>query len=157
MSQYLTANELDLYGCMPGEDREALEDQYPGITVAVIVGVSGVFDSMLSKRYGAPFETPYPDALKWNVAQVVAGRLMLKRGYNPESKQDSEIKEAHDLALQWLKDAADPEKGLVELPVKQINQPGNSAINSGAPLAYSEASPYTWTDRQREILGNGGA
>ncbi len=152
MSQYVDKSILKMYGCMPAEDIDALDTQYPGLIDQLAKGVSGHFDSMLAKRYGAPFQTPYPDVLVYNVAQVVNGRLYLKRGFNPSSEQDKLIKGAHDDALKWLREAADPEKGLVELPLKQ-QALGASAVTVGSPLAYSEASPYAWTDQQAQACG----
>lgn len=147
MSQYVDKVIVKMYGCMPAADVDLLDSQYPGLIDQLSTGVSGHFDTMLAKRYGAPFQTPYPDALVYNVAQVVTARLFMKRGFNPSSMQDKLIKDAHDAALGWLRDAADPQKGLVELPVKQ-QALGASAVTVGAPLGYSEASPYAWMDQQ---------
>jgi hypothetical protein len=155
MSSYVTTAQLKLFGIMPAEDIDALEALYPGIIAANVTGVSGLFDAGLIKRYAAPFQDPYPDALIWNVVQVVVGRLYLKRGYNPSSQQDQLIRKCHDDSLAWLREAADPDKGLVELPVKQATPGLAAAVNSGAPLAYGEASPYTAMDRQAAAVRAG--
>lgn len=155
MSLYVTIAELKLLGTIPPEDVDALETAYPGVVDAIGQAVSGTFDSKLAKRYAAPFQTPYPDTLKDNVAKVMSLRLMMKRGFNPSSAQDQEIIKQAEEAKAWLAEAADGKDGLVELPIKQAS-PAASAVNIGAPLGYSEASPYTWTDRQREAVLNGG-
>lgn len=156
MSQYVTLPYVKLVGVMPSEDLDELELRNPGIFDETAKGVSGAFDSRLRKRYAAPFAEPYPDSLKWHVAQVVAARLFLRRGYNPSSEQDAQIKGAHDEALAWLKAAADSKDGDVELPMRQADPLGAAAVDSGGVLAYSEASPYTARDRQAEILRQGG-
>lgn len=132
---------------MPPEDIDALEILYPGLTLKLVTAVSGMFDARLRKRYAAPFQSPFPDALKLAVIQVAAYRLWLKRGFNPSAAHNDAIKEDKDSALEWLKEAADGEKGLIELPPKE-EALGTSAINVGSPLGSSEQSPYVWTDRQ---------
>lgn len=150
MAAYATQNEIELFGSMPAEDIAALETLYPGIVAATSTYVSALFDAKLAKRYGAPFNTPYPFALVYNVARVVAYRLWLKRGYNPNGQLDVQIKADADEALAWLAEAANSATGLVELPITNGALNGASAITQGAPLAYTEASPYVWTDKQRE-------
>lgn len=147
MSEYVTSAELKLLGSMPGPDVEIVESKYPGVTTATIKAVSGHFDSKLIKRYGAPFTAPYPEALKLHVARVVAWLLWLKRGYNPTGKLDELLKADSDASYEWLKEAADTQNGLVELP--GVDGPlGGSSATKASPLSYSETSPYVWTDVQ---------
>lgn len=155
MSQYVVVAETKLLGSMPAEDIDALETLYPGLHDATATAVSGMFDARLQKRYAAPFQSPYPDVLKFKVAHVVVYRLWLKRGYNPSSAQDAAIRQDNDDAEAWLREAADSKDGLVELPAKQGTPLGASAVDSGGPLGYSEASPYAWMDRQSEAVANG--
>lgn len=152
MSAYVTTAELKLLGSMPSEDIDALESRYAGVTSATIVAVSGRFDSRLAKRYASPFQAPYPDSLKLAVAQEVAYRLYLKRGFNGAVEQDQAIAKDHDDAEAWLKEAVDGEKGLVELPVIQATPAQAAAVNVGGPFGYAEASPYEWTDVQSEAV-----
>lgn len=160
MSAYITSTELKLLGSMPGPDVDIVEAKYPGVTDASITAISGHFDTKLVKRYGAPFIAPYPDALKLHVARCVAWLLWLKRGYNPAGKLDQELKADNEASLAWLEQAADSERGLVELPGQQTAL-GASAVNKTAPLAYTEASPYVHIDvqadagRDEDILGEG--
>jgi len=153
MSMYANLLDVKDLGIMPAEDIDELERREPGITERISTKISALFDAKLIKRYAAPFEQPYPDVLVYHVAQAVAYRLYLRRGYNPSSEQDAEIKEANDRAWEWLDEAANSEEGLVELPRRQ-ETPGASAVNKGGPFGYSEASPYTWMDRQREAVRN---
>jgi len=150
VSEYVTTEEVKTLGSMPAGDVDALETQQPGLVVATIRAVSGIFDARLVKRYAAPFATPYPDPLKFNVAREVAWRLWLKRGFNPSSAMDQTLEKDHLEALEWLREAADSEKGLVELPARQATPGEAAAVNAGGPFGYSEASPYVWTTAQRD-------
>lgn len=156
MSQYVTIAEVKDFGTMPPADIDALEILYPGITDRTATIVSGMFDARLKKRYAAPFQAPYPDSLKFNVARVVAYRLYLKRGFNPSSEQDQAIIRDNNDAEAWVKEAADSENGLIELPAKQTDPLNDASGLKGVPLSYSEASPYTWIDVQRDRIFNGG-
>lgn len=149
MSQYVQITDVKMLGSMPSEDIDQLETLYPGITNATATAVSGLFDSKLAKRYGAPFTAPYPDAIVFNVAREVAWRLWLKRGYNPSGQLDQSLEKDHLEAIAWLDEAANSQTGLVELPSKQDVLGASGAVNRGGPLAYHESSPWTWTDLQR--------
>lgn len=144
---YVDGDFIRLVGSMPPADIDALEVLYPGVVEGVSKAVSRLFDSKLIKRYAAPFEDPIPEALRWNVAHVVVSVLWQKRGYNPGSAQDQIIEKNKAEAFAWLTEAADSEKGLVELPLRQGDP---EAVTKGGPLGYSEASPFVWTDIQAE-------
>ena len=146
MSCYVAMQDVKDFGAMPGSDVDALEAQSAGITLRIATAVSGVFDGRLRKRYRAPFAVPYPEALVMKVAQETAYRLFLRRGFNPTSANDQAIAKDHDEVEAWLKEAADSEKGFIDLPL--IDSGGASGVNAGGPLGYSEASPYDWLDVQ---------
>jgi hypothetical protein len=76
-------------------------------------------------------------------------------GGNPEGREDEWAKNDLDKVETELKEAADSKDGLLELPSRNTDVLG-SAVNIAGPLGYSEQSPYTWTDRQREHIANGG-
>jgi hypothetical protein len=141
------------FGSIPESDIDTLELASTGIVTRLATAVSGVFDGRLRKRYRAPFVTPYPPALVMNVALEVTYRLFLRRGFNPQSANDASIVKDHEDAQAWLKEAADSEKGLVDLPL--ISSSPASGVNSGGPLGYSEASPYAWVDAQADALRDG--
>jgi hypothetical protein len=58
------------------------------------------------------------------------------------------VQKAKDDALAWLKEAADAKDGLIDLPLRADTTA--SGISRGGPLAYTETSPYAWTDVQAE-------
>ncbi|WP_437606260.1 phage protein Gp36 family protein [Sorangium sp. So ce834] len=155
MSLYATLLNVKDFGVMPSEDIDELERRDPGITERISTMVSALFDAKLIKRYAAPFEEPYPDVLVYQVSQAVTYHLYLKRGFNPSSAQDAEIKAKNDAAWAWLDEAANAKEGLVELPRRQESPPGGGAVNVGGPLSYSEENPYTWMRRQRERARGG--
>lgn len=148
MAAYVDMDFVKLVGSMPASDIDAVELIYPGTFAAIAESVSRQFDARLAKRYAVPYAADkVPEVVRWNVTQVVVAALWQKRGYNPGSAQDEIIRTNKAEALEWLKEAADSEKGLVELLVKDTS---TEAVTKTAPLAYSEQSPYVWTDLQRE-------
>lgn len=154
MSNYVTMQDVKDLGSMAPEDVDALEALYPGIVVRIATAVSGLFDARLAKRYAAPFIEPFPNALVFNVSRMVAWRLWIRRGFNPSSPIDTLLEKENLDAEAWLKEAADGDKGLVELPARQATPGEATAVNVGGPLGYSEPSPYQWLDVQREAVGN---
>jgi hypothetical protein len=76
----------------------------------------------------------------------------LKRGVGPESSNIDEYKRLAAEALDEIKEAANAEGGLYDLPLRgDTNQSG---ITRGAARAYTETSPYVQLDVQAE-LGHG--
>jgi hypothetical protein len=103
----------------------------------------------LRKRYAVPFDANNPPekALDWIVA-LVDPMAYRKRGVNTSDEQIAEINKARDEALAEMKEAADSDTGLFDLPL--LNDEAMSAISQGGPYGYSEFMPYTWTDVQVE-------
>ncbi len=133
---------------------DRIEQQSPGIVNGTIEQVSLEFNSLLHKRYAAPFENyPSPEcpgAVSSNVAWVTIERLWNTYGASPtNSDKSTRIQAMADQARAWLREAADSEKGLVELPIREDSSA--SAVNQGGPLVSSQQSPYAWTDDQAEI------
>jgi hypothetical protein len=150
MSCYVTVQDVQDLGILLQEDIDFLEQRYPGIVLRIATKVSGYFDGRLAKRYGVPFVAPFDDGLVDAVAAVVAYRLLVKRGGKPDGTKVAAAERAHDAAMAWIVEAADSKDGLVELLRTQSTPRGETSINKGGPLGYSEASPYTATDRQSE-------
>lgn len=161
MSCYPTMQDVKDVSSLPASDIDNLESLYsnpllsePSFFRRVATFVSAEFDSRLMKRYLAPFVDPVPDVLRLMTARVVGYRLLLKRGFNPNSAQDQLVVDEKNEAIGWLKEAADSKDGCVELPARQTSSPHATAVDVGGPLGYSEGSdPYTWVDLQSETRG----
>jgi phage gp36-like protein len=155
MSCYPTLQDVMDLGILLEEDVRWLEERYPGIVLRTSTKVSGTFDDYLSKRYGTPFQAPYPDSLIDHVAAVVAYRLLVKRGTKAEGTKVAAAEKARDEAMAWVQEAANSKDGLIELVRAQSTPRGAVAVNRGGPLSYSEASPYSFMDVQRERINGG--
>jgi len=148
---YVDKAYVKLVGSMPPADVDAVDALFAGKFDAIAAAVSAMFEAKLHKRYATPFDQPYPEALRWHVAQVVVAELWRMRGYDPGHPLDQVIEDRRKEALEWVREAADSKDGLVELP-KRADQAGTSAVDAGGPRGYSEASPYDWLDRQAEAV-----
>jgi hypothetical protein len=148
MSSYLTVSDFRLLSLMPGEFVDTLETRYPGFVAGQITIVSDWIDSRLRKRYVAPFGAPVPDVIRGWCARLVTPRVWHRRGVDPTDAQWTLVKEDADAASAEVLEAANSETGLFDLPLRSDTTPGVDAITQGGPFAYSEQSPYSWTDLQ---------
>lgn len=149
MANYLTVERFKLLTLLPASWVDAVEAVSPGYTAARIGVASDHVDSRLRKRYGAPFMDPVPGIIEKWVTQIVTMDIDLKRGVSPTDEQFKIIAGQHDAALAEIKEAADSDVGLFDLPMRDDLL--GSGISLGGPRAYSEQSPYVYTDAQAEI------
>jgi hypothetical protein len=146
---YLTVALFRTRSLMPGEDIDTLEVSQPGYLLAQLTAATARVDAQLRKRYAVPFAEPVPEiVLDW-VTRKVTPRAYLKRGYNPSNDASFAALLSSDAALAdaEIAAAADAVSGLYDLPLRQDTT--TSGISRGAPLGYSETSPYAWRDAQR--------
>jgi hypothetical protein len=73
-------------------------------------------------------------------------RAWMKRGFDPNDLATEEYKADAAAAMEEIKEAANADTGLFELPLRADTTA--SGISKGGPLGYTEASPYVWTDEQ---------
>lgn len=133
---------------MPSEDVDELEARRPGfIAQRLEIGTSRI-NGRLRKRYAAPFASPVPEIVLGWLDAVVTLEAYIARGWNPSDEQSKQISDAAAQAFADLKEAADSEIGLFDLPLREDTTA--EGISRGGPLGYSESDPYTWTDLQRE-------
>ena len=85
--------------------------------------------------------------------QPCAAQVETAVGFTSAARQDKLIVEAEAAAKSEVTEAADSEEGKFDLPLRQDTTA--TGVSKGGPLGYSEVSPYTWTDRQREALSYG--
>ena len=149
MPAYLTLAEFRLNTLLPDVVVDEIEARTPGWTDQQALLVSEHIDSRLRKRYRAPFATPYPAVLKEWVTHIVSLRAYLKRGVSSLDEQFGEYKAQHDRALGEVQEAADSDGGLFDLPLRADTTA--TGIEQGFPRAYSEQSPYAWTDEQAAV------
>lgn len=149
MANYLTVERFKLLTLLPASWVDAVETVSPGYTAARIGVASDHIDARLRKRYGGNWTDPVPGVIEKWVTQIVTLDVDLKRGVSPTDEQFRIIQGQHDAALVEIKEAADSEVGLFDLPMR--DDLAGSGITLGGPRAYSEQSPYVWTDTQAEI------
>lgn len=150
---YLTDEEFRVCTKMPPEDLDALELRRPGFIRARLLMRSAEINGRLAKRYAVPFAAPYPEIVTLWLTGIVTLDGYEALGFSPASEQDGRIVEGAKSAWDALKEAADSEEGLYDLPLRANTSA--SGIERGGPLAYSEAGPYDWMARQSEAVRNG--
>jgi len=146
---YLDLDEYKKYSVLPAVDVDDVESIQPGWIDRKLRAVSYAVDARLRKRYAVPFASPYPDTVCDWVARMVDPVVLKKRGVDATDEQFVSIAEDAQHAREEIKEAADAEEGLFDLP--SLDTADASAISKGEPLGYSEASPYVGMDVQEEL------
>lgn len=146
MPAYLTVDAFKNLSVMPSAFVDELERREPGFVEAQLERLSAWIDTRLRKRYAAPFAAPVPAAVQGWLADLATERCYVKRGYSPQDEQSSTYASDAATARAEIQQAADAQNGLFDLPLRQDTTA--SGIVKGAPLAYTEASPYVFTDEQ---------
>lgn len=145
---YLDLAEYKKYSILPSVDIDDVETIQAGWIDRKLRAASNHVDSRLRKRYTVPFSSPYPDAVCDWVARLVDPLVLKKRGVDATDEQFISIAEDAASAKEDIKEAANAEDGLFDLPIADTADA--SAITKGGPLGYSETSPYVWMDLQEE-------
>ncbi|WP_437623382.1 hypothetical protein [Sorangium sp. So ce1151] len=140
---------------MPDEDVDFIEARYPGFLTAKLEEHSSRIDSRLAKRYVVPLRSKTTDeppeiVYAWLTAFTTLDAY-LRRGFNGSSEQDAYIGAQRDWADEDIQETSDAQNGRYELLLVKDGAQA-SAVSKGGPLAYSEASPYTWQQRQLEAV-----
>lgn len=149
MANYVqTLVEFKALSVMPASDLDQLEAEASGWILNQTLVASAWVDSRLRKRYAVPFSAPVPDIVRSWVVRMVTLRAYLRRGVNASDDHFAEVKADAEAAGLEVKEAADAESGLFDLPLRQDT--ATSGVTKPAPLGYSESSPYTWTDVQAD-------
>lgn len=144
---YLDVAKFKLRSVMPSEDIDDLEARAPGWLAATLIAEQSKMDAQFRKRYAAPFADPSETVLGW-LTSIVTFKAYVKRGTNPQDPTVVLIKGEHDDAKKEIALAADSVTGLYDLPLREDGT-DNSGVVKGAPLSYSEQSPYRAFDLQR--------
>jgi hypothetical protein len=149
MAAYLTLSEFKARTIMPSAYVTEIERTDSGWTATRLELNSAEIDARLSKRYATPFGSPAPVAVQRWLTALTTLDCYLKRGFDPTDKQGELYVRHRDEALAEVKEAASAVDGLFDLPLR--GDTNASGISKGFPLAYSEQSPYAWTDGQRNV------
>jgi phage gp36-like protein len=143
---YLTLLEFTNLSIVPSAVIDRVEASDPGWIAAQLEEESAWIDARLAKRYAAPFASPYPRVVRLWLTKMVSAAVYDKHGVQPLDEQAQRYYAAADTARAEIREAADAEQGLFELPLRADTTEGG--ITRGRTLSYSEASPYVWRDRQ---------
>ena len=151
MANYLDTAALKVRTIMPALDFDALDSSF--VTARITIACSEI-NGRLRKRYAVPFNAPVPEVVCGWVTDIVTPELYFRRGWDPAEAQSAAILAAAERARAEIKEAADSNEGLWDLPILETST--SEGITKSGPLFYSEASPYSWTDVQIEALRGGG-
>jgi hypothetical protein len=104
----------------------------------------------LTKRYAVDFKDPgpVPGQIKEWLTILVDINVLKFTGGTPEGREDDWAKSDADKVEAELKEAVEAQDGLFELPLRNTDALGASAVSRGGPLMYTETNPYRWTDIQ---------
>lgn len=133
---------------MPQADVDSLDALEPGYIQACLDDWWDEIQARLRKRYdvAAMAVAPPRAVLRW-LTKLVTKDVYDKRGYNPsEASDQAAIIGAAEKAEASIQEAANSQTGLYDLPL--LSTSTTSGVSVGGPLAYTETSPYVWTDRQ---------
>lgn len=143
---YLDRIEYLEYTVLPMTTIDEVEAVQEGWLDRKLQAISRAVDARLRKRYAVPFASPYPDAVKDWVARIMDPLTLKKLGVDATDEQFLSIDADAKAAREEIREAADSEAGLFDLPA--LDTADASAISKGAPMGYSEASPYVSMDVQ---------
>lgn len=149
MPAYLNKAAFANLTVCPSGYLDAIDLGTPGWVDAQLEHVSAWIDARLSKRYSVPFAEPYPIAVLGWLVRIVTVRCYIKRGVDATDEQFTTIRDDAVAAEAEVKEAADSQFGLFELPLR-ANTTQTGVTHSG-PWGYSEQSPYAWADEQRRV------
>jgi len=149
MAGYISLSEFTSMSVMPASDIAQLEVTSPGWIAAQSDLISRHIDARLRKRYRVPFVT-VPVAVQMWVTSILTHRAYLKRGVDPTDVQSQTIVDDATRAQEEVLEAANCDTGLFDLPLLSEYNAASGAVK-GAPLSYSEQSPYVWMDNQYNL------
>lgn len=148
-SLYVDLPTFTTLATIPRADVQRFEADNPGFIAARSALHQAWIDARLKKRYVVPFDFDEPPTIvvMWLVALLTLD-VFERRGYNPSTAEIQPMRDAATRALDEVREAADAEKGLFDLPL--LADASASGVTAGGPLAYTETSPYVFTDQQAE-------
>lgn len=149
---YLSVDRFKTLTVLPRAWVDAVDRDTPGYVLAQLEQWSDHITARLRKRYPKAFGTdgrPVPGIIEKWLNHLVTLEVDLKRGVSQTDEQFQIIKTRAETALAEIQEAANGQTGLFDLP--SYDEGAESGIGAGGPRVYTEASPYAWTDAQRQI------
>ena len=133
-----------------GEDlAERLDQSRPGLLLKLASSISAEMDVRLGKKYLRPIPNP-PEIVKLWAADLLTPRAYEALGVRPTDEQQEQITARATQVYAFLKEAADSENGLLDLPLSATIS--TSGIQEPTILSQSEQSPYTWRHKQFDAV-----
>ena len=119
---------------------------------------SAQINTRLAKRYAVDFASPgpVPDQIIFWLIRLVNIDVWECAGGLPEGREDGWADAARKQVYEEIKEAADAENGLYELPLRNTDPLGASAINKGGPMVVSFNTIYGHFDAQAADRDGGG-
>lgn len=154
MAAYLTFEQWRDRSIMPPDESDELWAAWgPAFIEGKLNEHTSWINARLRKRYATPFADPVPEiVLSW-LERLVTFDVYLRRGHNPSSQQDEEIKNRMVDAKAEIKEAADSNEGLYDLPIREDSTA--TGISKGGPWAEYDNTPYAFLDAQRQGVADG--
>lgn len=143
---YLTPITFAQRTVAPAAAMTEVETQFPGWLQVQIDSMASLINARLAKRYAVPFPDPAPEQILSWLTRLVTVQLYFKRGFDPTDAQSAALVQDRDTVWAEIKEAADAQGGLFELPLRS-DQSSGSAVRS--PILYrSDPTPFERIDRQ---------
>ncbi len=99
---YATIEDLQSAGLPPGALNSVSKTDQKG----ALERASAIASSYVGDKYTMQITPPYDPALTDAVCQIAAWRLLVRRGFNPESGADGVIRQGYLDAIKWLERVA---------------------------------------------------
>jgi hypothetical protein len=147
-ASYVYGDFIDPTGAWTDSVKVAKRTAHQNFIKARLITESSKVLARLRKRYSIPLVAPYPEVILGWLADIVTPMVYRRKGIDPSDEQIASADALAATAKDELKEAADSEAGLFDLPLRQDRTDTGLDPSVGGPLSYTEASPYTWTDVQ---------
>jgi hypothetical protein len=147
MAAYLSLAQFKARSKMPSVFIDQIEASEPGWTDLQLEMESGRLDARLRKRYAAPFGGQHALVIDVWLVAIVTMSAWLRRGFSPTDLEAQVYVDDLKTALDEIKEAANSETGLFDLPLN-TDATSASAISKGGPRSCSQVSPYVWRQEQ---------
>lgn len=129
---YATTADLESAGLPPG----VLSSVDTLVQQQALERASSLASTYLRDRYTLPLAEPYDPALVDAVVQIAVWRLMMRRGFSPQSGTDTALRLGYEDAMDFLKRVAN---GQAQLSVVQASPEAQEPIVlTSPPRGYTE-------------------